>query len=107
MLCPFPCVRLSQADQPHSAGADCPDADVNPVADQTGRNEAAFPIVAPRILSRDRCGPIEPVNLRKVDAMPGPVRLTLRLVPVPHLYAYIKSGSSPWGRVGVAGLTGG
>jgi hypothetical protein len=39
--------------------------------------------------------------------MPGPVRLTLRLVPVPHLYAYIKSGSSPWGRVGVAGLTGG
>jgi hypothetical protein len=39
--------------------------------------------------------------------MLGPVRLTLRLVPVPHLYAYIKSGSSPWGRVGVAGLTGG
>jgi hypothetical protein len=39
--------------------------------------------------------------------MPGAVRLTFRLVPVPHLYAYIKSGSSPWGRVGVGWLMGG
>ena len=42
--------------------------------------------------------PVEPLNLGEVYAVLGTVRPPLVLVPVPHLYAYIKSGSSPVGQ---------
>ena len=77
-----------------------------PPSDVACLDNARLGMVHPVIRSMCAGCQIEPVDLREVHAMLGAVRLTFRLVPVLYLYAYIKSGSSPWGRVGAGAKVG-
>lgn len=81
---------------------------MQPILDVTDSDEPIFAIVAPVVRLDLRCRPIELRKRGEIDAVLFSVRLSFGLVPVPHLYAYIKlpgKGECGMGRVKV-GLRG-
>lgn len=81
---------------------------MQPILDVTDSDEPILAIVAPVVRLDLRCCPVELLKRGEVDAVLAQVRLAFGLVPVPHLYAYIKlpgKGECGVGRVKV-GLRG-
>lgn len=65
---------------------------MKPVANQAEGVQPFLAIVAAEVGFDLGGGPVETCKRGEVEAVLGSVRLALGLVPVPHLYAYFKSG---------------
>ena len=77
---------------------------MQPTADDSNGVHTFLAIVAAQV-GFDLCrGPVETVKRGEVYAVLGAIGLAFRLVPVPHLYAYIKCQAR--GSVGWEGLRG-
>lgn len=84
----FAVICLPQADDAAVAG--CPGKDVEPVADISRGDDARLSVIGSCVCLMGCGGPVETVQRGEVYAMLAQVVLAFGLVPVPHLYAYIK-----------------
>jgi len=84
--------------------AGCPGKDVEPVTDIARRDDARLSVIGSGVCLMGCGGPVESVQRGEVYAVLSQVVLAFGLVPVPHLYAYIKfpgKGECGVGRVKV------
>ncbi len=100
----FAVICLPQADDADAAKAGRPGEDVEPVADVARCDDPRLSVIGSCVCLMGCGGPVKAVQRGEVDAVLVQVVLAFGLVPVPHLYAYIKlpgKGECGVGRVKV------